>query len=146
MCVSTTKIKKAAPNSSKIRPIITLLNLLFVEATLTELRLAGLDQSNNILDRPQLVRDPRRHCWRQLVGLVQLHEVILHEIERERVAVVVEFLGESVGQSREAPHLHAHRKIVPLGKRRGCVLRVRCSTNPLVARADDFRGSVAALG
>ena len=33
-------------------------------------------------------------------------EIVVHEIDRQRVNVVLNFLGKRIGQSREAPHTH----------------------------------------
>jgi hypothetical protein len=46
---------------------------------------------------------------------VDLHEVVPNEVERQRVAVIVEFLRERICESRKTTHLHPHREIVPLG-------------------------------
>ena len=49
-----------------------------------------LDQPNHILHRPKPRFDPRRHRWARPQRLVNADEVVEHEIERQRAAVVVD--------------------------------------------------------
>lgn len=37
---------------------------------------------------------------------MNLHEVVDHEVEADRVHVILQLLAESIGQSREAAHTH----------------------------------------
>lgn len=41
-------------------------------------------------------------------------EVIVHEIEAQRVAVVSDLLGMSIRQSRKPPHVHPYLRNHPL--------------------------------
>ena len=41
-------------------------------------------------------------------------KIVIHEIERQRVLVILQLLGKSIRQSREPSHQHAHREVLPL--------------------------------
>jgi hypothetical protein len=45
---------------------------------------------------------------------VQPDEIVIHHVERDRISVVFDLLGESVGQPSEAAHVHPHREILAL--------------------------------
>lgn len=55
----------------------------------------------------------RRPVW-LTQGLVGSAEVVVHPEQGDHVAVVVQLLGEAVGQSRETAHGHPHREVMPL--------------------------------
>lgn len=40
----------------------------------------------------------------------------MREVERSRVAQILDFLGERIGQARESAHLHPHRQVLALHK------------------------------
>jgi hypothetical protein len=40
-------------------------------------------------------------------------EVVMHVVERNRVAVIVHLLAEAVGQTSEPAHLHSHGEVLP---------------------------------
>jgi predicted small integral membrane protein len=48
----------------------------------------------------------------------------MHEVQRNHVRVVLSFLAVTVRQSREPPHAHPHRQILPFDVTRGNVLWV----------------------
>jgi len=77
---------------------------------------------------------------------VDAHEVVEGEVERERVNVVRELLGEGVRQPSEPAHAHSHGQIVPLDVRRADVLRIWVTLDSLLPRAEALRRAVAALG
>lgn len=51
-------------------------------------------------------------------------EVIPDGVERDHVGVVLELLRESVGQPREAAHVHSHREVLALHIARRNVLGI----------------------
>ena len=51
-------------------------------------------------------------------------EIVIHEVERQRVAVVLKLLRKGIRQPREPAHGHAHREVLALGIRRADVLCV----------------------
>ena len=59
-----------------------------------------IEQVTDFLDRPNMVRDAGFHRWRDAQGLVNPAEVVVHEVERDSVCVVLNFLRERVGQAR----------------------------------------------
>ena len=73
--------------------------------------LYSLRHHHDIFHGPQKIRHARFHRGPCLDGRVNLHEVVDHEIERNRVHVVFEFLAECIGQPGKAAHAHAHRQI-----------------------------------
>ena len=54
---------------------------------------------------------PLLRCWRGVDAVVNLHEVIGHEVEADGVHVVRQLFAECVGQPGEATHSHVHRQI-----------------------------------
>jgi hypothetical protein len=48
--------------------------------------------------------------------LVYADEIIIHEMKRDGVGMVFNFLAESICQPREPAHVHPHREVLPLGK------------------------------
>ena len=46
----------------------------------------------------------------------ELGKVVVHEVQRNGVAVVLQLLAKCVSQSGEAAHSHPHRKILALHK------------------------------
>ena len=65
-----------------------------------------LRHHHDVFHAPQEVSHARFHGWRGLDALMNLHEVVDHEVEADRVHVVLQLLAESVGQSREKRCLH----------------------------------------
>ena len=61
-----------------------------------------------------MVRNTRFHGRGNPQRLVNPGEVVVHEVEADRVRVVLDLLGEAVGQAREASHSHPHREVLTL--------------------------------
>ena len=55
-----------------------------------------------------MIRDSRFHRWRNSQRLVNPAEVVEHVMQRNRMAVIVHFLTESICEPREAAHVHPH--------------------------------------
>lgn len=47
---------------------------------------------NDVGKLPQLVSDARRHRWRDTQGLVDAHEIVVHEVDGDGVRVVLDLL------------------------------------------------------
>ncbi len=62
----------------------------------------------------------------------------MHRIDRYGMRVVLDFLGESIGQSGEPANLHPHGEILALGIARGDVPRVRLTHDALDLASDAF--------
>jgi hypothetical protein len=45
---------------------------------------------------------------------VRAGEVVVHEVQRNRVRKVLDLATEPIGQPREAPHPHPHRQVLAL--------------------------------
>jgi len=54
------------------------------------------------------------HGWRRAERLVDTGEIVVHEVQGDRMGVVLHLLAEGVGQAGEPPHLHSHREVLPL--------------------------------
>jgi len=50
-----------------------------------------------------------------LQRLMHAAEVVVHEVERDRVFQVLHLLAERIGQSSEAAHLHPHGAVLAFG-------------------------------
>ena len=79
---------------------------------------------NQVLNLPRSVSNASSHCRSSLDGRMDTAEIVVHEVERHRVRVHLDFLAEGVGQSRESPHRHPHREILALDVARGDVFFV----------------------
>jgi len=77
--------------------------------------------------------------------LVNAAEIVVHEVERERVLVVFHFLRERIRQPRESPHGHSHRKVLPLDVTCGNVSAVWPPGNNRGNCADAFCRAVASF-
>ena len=56
-------------------------------------------------------------------------KIIIHKIERQSVLVVLQFLTEPIGQSRESAHRHSHREILTLRVARRNVVVIGIAAN-----------------
>lgn len=56
-----------------------------------------VEQSDEFLDRPDVIRNARRHRGSDPEGLVNATEVVVSEVERHRVHVVLQLLRERIG-------------------------------------------------
>jgi hypothetical protein len=52
------------------------------------------------------------HCGADFECLVQPNEIVIHRVKRDRARVIFNLFAECVCQSRKAPHMHPHRKIL----------------------------------
>lgn len=78
----------------------------------------GVEHRQQVINAPRLLSNASGHGWRGLEREVLPAEVVVHEVERYRVAVVRDLLGVPIGEAREAAHGHPHREVLPLDKRR----------------------------
>jgi hypothetical protein len=77
---------------------------------------------------------------------VDSNEVAIHEVERDRIGVIVELLAERVGEPGKAPHVHPHRKVLALHIACRDVLRIRISHYNLAVASDARRRRVSFFG
>jgi len=69
-------------------------------------------------------------------------EVVMHVMQRNRVTVVLQFLAESVCQSRETPHRHPHGEVLALDKRCADVLGIGVAHYSFHFAADTSCGAI----
>lgn len=70
-------------------------------------------------------------------------EIVVHEVQRDRVGVVLHLFGERVSQACEAAHVHPHRQILPFHMGGADLLGFRVSCNDNLLGAGALRGRVA---
>ena len=68
-------------------------------------------------------------------------EVVIHEVERDRVGVIEQLLAKTVGAAREPTYRHTHGQVLALDQRRGDVVRVGIAGDDHLALID-FGGAV----
>lgn len=59
-----------------------------------------------------MITDPGFHGRGHTKGLVDPAEVIIHEVQGDGMDVVLNLLGEPIGQPGEAPHRHPHCEVL----------------------------------
>jgi len=57
---------------------------------------------------------------------VDLDEVVIGEMQRDRMIVILHFLAEAIRQSGKSPHVHSHGEVLPLHVARRNVSRIDC--------------------
>lgn len=85
---------------------------------------------------PKLVTDAGCHRGRDAERLVDTAEIVVHEIDRQRVTVVFHFLGKCIGEPREPAKAHADIQVHALGVRRADLGHIRLADDRLALRAD----------
>src|ERR1700761_685293 len=73
-----------------------------------------IDQYRDFLKAPYVVGNASSHRGRDSQSLVDPGEIVMHEVQRNHVPVVLQFLTESVGQAGKAAIRHPHRKVLTL--------------------------------
>jgi hypothetical protein len=79
-----------------------------VRAALSRFRHVRFGHSYEFLDTPSVIAQSGFHRWRDPQRHMTPAEIVVHKIESNRVAVIVEFFTEPVCQPREASHGHSH--------------------------------------
>ena len=72
-------------------------------------------------------------------------EIVMHEIDRERVAVVFHFLRERVRQAGEPTQSHADVEVLALNVARADVPHIGIADQRLTLRANARRRAIAAM-
>ena len=73
-----------------------------------------LHKSSNLFKAPNVIAYAGFHRWRYAQRPVDAPEVVEHEMQRDRMAQVLNLLAEPVCQPREAAHAHAHGQVLAL--------------------------------
>lgn len=92
-----------------------------------------------------MIAHVRLQCRRHPQRLVTPHEIVVHEVQADRVAEVFQLLAEPVRQASEAAHLHPHRQILPFDVARRNLRFVRLSADDVLRGPAAFAGTVARL-
>jgi hypothetical protein len=56
---------------------------------------------------------PRLHSWRDAESLMDSSEIVKHEIQREGMDMVLNFLGMRIRQLSESAHVHTETRHSP---------------------------------
>lgn len=104
-----------------------------------------MEQSHDVAEFPNVVTDSGGHRGSDSQGLVNAPEVVIHEINRQRVRVVLNFLRKPVGQTSESAHRHSHRKILALNEARRNVFSLWVAFDHCRNRADTLRRTITVL-
>jgi len=75
---------------------------------------------------------------------VNASKIVMHVMQTDRVGVVLNALGECIGQPGEPPHTHPHSEVLPLDIARRDVLQVRVAGAAERLGSLDLRGAIAA--
>src|SRR3989304_995137 len=76
-----------------------------------------LRNAKKFLPRPDIASDTRLHGRGNTEALMNAHEIIMEEMERQGRFQVVQFLGESIGKPRKSAHLHTDSQILSFNVR-----------------------------
>lgn len=77
-------------------------------------RLGGERGIEQVANRPNAVRNAKRHGWRAAEALMHAAEIVVHDVERHGSAVMVDALAEPVAEARKPLGAHADREVRPL--------------------------------
>lgn len=93
----------------------------------------GIDRSYNIFPGARAINDASGHRRRNAQRRVDAGKVVEHEIQRQRVHVIVQLFWEAADQVREPAHGHAHGEVLALNTAGldmgnvGIAFQVKCS-------------------
>lgn len=73
------------------------------------------------------------------------HEVVVHEVDCQRVLKIFNLFAESLGQPREASVLHPEREILPFDIARGDMFSIRFTVHLGFLRRLESGGAVSLL-
>lgn len=63
-------------------------------------------------------------------------EVVVHEVQRNRMSKVVDLFTECVSQSGEPSHAHTHGQVLPFHHRCGDIFSLRLAVDPFTFTPD----------
>lgn len=73
---------------------------------------------------------------------MDLREIVIHEVKRDRRDVVLNLLREPIGEPREPAHVHTHRQVLALYEARADFLLIRGAADDVLFSADAFSRAV----
>jgi hypothetical protein len=85
-----------------------------------------------------VIADSRLHRWRHSQGFVNPAEIVVHEMKRNRMLMVFDFLGECIRQSGKSAVAHSQSEILPLDIARADIRLVGIAGNSVRAGAKTF--------
>lgn len=103
------------------------------------------EQCNDFLNVPYMVRESRFHRGRDAQALMDATKIVIHEVQRNGVLMIFNFLGKGVRQTRKASHLHSHCQILSFNKTSGDVTFVWPADYRSAHGSDALCGAVAGL-
>jgi len=104
-----------------------------------------VNQFHNFVEFPNMVTNASFHRGCDSERLMYSAEVIVHEVKRQRVFMILNFLRERICQPREASHVHPHGEVLPFDVASRNVIPVGFSNNRGCNRADTLRRAVSSL-
>lgn len=113
---------------------------LLVRAALHRLRFSRLNELHDIADFPKRLAHASGYRRRRAQCRMNFDEIVIEGEQRDGKGAVLEFFGEAVGQSREAPIVHPMRENAAFDVGRGNMLRVRLAFDRGLDRARAFGG------
>jgi hypothetical protein len=75
-----------------------------------------LQQFDDFQYAPNMVSDARFHRGSHAQCLVNTAKVVVHEVNRNRIEVIFNFLAEPICKARKSAHSHPHREILALNE------------------------------
>lgn len=104
-----------------------------------------LDQGHDVGHLPEPRIDASRHRGRRSQGLVDADEIVVQEVNRERMAKILDLLGEGIRQARESALLHSDGQILAFDVAGRDVLADRLTVDSGLLGRFEPRGRVSLL-
>ena len=104
--------------------------------------MSAIQQAHEFSERPSMISQAGFHRWRNAQALVNLDKVVVHEMQGDRITVIIDFLAEPIRKAGEAPHVHSHGEILSLDVARAHILMLGIADNRLHLSTDAASGTV----
>src|SRR5260370_5680382 len=101
------------------------------------------NQFHDFAEFPDVVCNSSFHSRSNAQGLMYSAEVVIHEVQRQRVLVILNLLGERIREPGETSHVHPHGEVLPLNVTSRNVIPVGIPDDGRCNSADTLRGTVA---
>src|SRR5580704_4819857 len=103
------------------------------------------NEIDNLFDAPNMVCDSRFHSWGYPQCLMDTAKIVMHEVQCDSGLVILDLLGEGIGQSSEAAHTHPHGQILTFRITGRDVIGVWTTANDRCAASNALRRTVPRL-
>jgi len=114
-------------------------------SALTRLRVGRFDKRHDITNFPQAIDHASGYRGRHAQRLMDADEIVIGCEQCDGPSVIFKPLAKRIRQSRESSRVHPDVQVLPFGKRRANVLRVRVTFDPGLDRASAFGRAIATL-